>query len=512
MKRFSICLVLILTAIVCSVVVVHAQAKYVAVVVIDGMRPDYMDIAATPNLKKLMSAGTYYDEAWVGGVVNNTPPSHATISTGCFTRTHGIVAFTWKDPTTGEEYNPTKLKPVENGALAKMVSDRHLPSLARLVKERYPDARTAAVGAHKFHAVGSLAADSSDCTVFSGGRRSNVELGLEGSPDDVGDGDFVVGQRPSNEILKDVRALTSKGDAWGMDSAIVVLKHLKPRVLLINLPSVDGVGHSCGGIRSPEVMKPVVEEADRQVGKLLEAYKALGIYEETLFIVTADHGMMAAQPPVEHKLLQEALDKFGTKVVTSTDTGPVWISDSSKAKDVVEYVMAKRPAAASAGYYKVKEGGKYRYKASPATLKSLGPKLAKTYKYLLSTIACANGPDIFFCSREMSPIPADFPKRGRHYQIAWGAQHIPLVLAGPGVKQGFVSKSPARLVDIAPTALALMGVKPKGMDGIALADALLNPTEKQQSAQNRVNKKLASARDTLRAQPTYDPGAVSGEQ
>lgn len=482
-----------------------APAEYLALVVIDGMRPDYMSLASMPNLKKLIGDGVYYDGAWVGGVVNNTPPSHASISTGCFTRTHGIVAFTWKDPATNRESNLTRPQPIENGEFAKVISDHHVPSIAKSLRERYPDARTVAAGAHKFHAVAGLAGDSADYSIFIGGRPAG-EQGEEGSSTDIGEGDFVRGQRPPAESMRKIMALTTAGDDWGMDAAIVMLNDVKPRALLVNLPAVDGTGHAVGGRRSPDKMTPVLENADKQVGKLIEAYKKLGIYDKTVFVVTADHGMMESQPPVAWETVDRAADKAAVGIVTSSGTGAIWISDSSKSKEVVDLIMAANPPAAAAGYYKAREGGEFVYKPADATAKSIDPGLAKTYAYLMSTIACPNGPDIFICSREMSRVPAGFPRRGKHYQLAWSTQHIPMVFAGPGVRKGVISHSPARLVDIAPTVLTLLGVQPKGMDGLPLADAMKTPGSALTQAQEQTNRTLIPLRDALRDQPKYEQG------
>ncbi|MDO8683427.1 MAG: alkaline phosphatase family protein [Armatimonadota bacterium] len=505
MKR----LLLIFSLIFCFASFASAQQpKYAVVIVVDGMRPDYMTIASMPNLQKLIKRGSSYTDAWVGGVVNNTPPSHASIASGCFTRTHGIVAFTWKDPITGEERNPTMLQPIMKGELAKIASENNAPSLGKLLKEHDPSAKIAAVGAHKFYAVGALAFNSADYSIFIGETGHKVEQGMEGAADDTGVGSFVKGKSPPKETYRKIRAMKSAGDDWGMEAAVTVLNDLKPQVMFINLPVTDGTGHAAAGILSPNIMRPVLENVDMLIGKLVEAYKKLGIYDETLFIVTADHGMMFDESPAPGNIVNKAMDKYGVKIVTSTGNGPIWISDSSKSKDVAEYIMAAKPRAASGGYYKTKVDDKYVYKPVPTTEKTIDPKLAATYEYLLSTVACANGPDIFLCSIEPTTTPPDIRKHGRHYQIAWGAQHIPMVFAGPGIKKGFVSKSPARIVDIAPTVLALMGVEPKGMDGIVLADILKNPKKNQKSAQKKINAQLTPARDALRDQSKYDPTAV----
>src|SRR5437660_2698574 len=62
-----------------------------------------------------------------------------------------------------------------------------------------------------------------------------------------------------------------------------------------------------------------------------------------------------------------------------------------------------------------------------------------------------------------------------HGGASWHSQHIPLLLSGPGVRAGQVSAAAAQLDDIAPTVLSDMGVKPTGMEGNVLTDALTQP-------------------------------------
>src|SRR5439155_6382798 len=51
--------------------------------------------------------------------------------------------------------------------------------------------------------------------------------------------------------------------------------------------------------------------------------------------------------------------------------------------------------------------------------------------------------------------------------------HVPLVIAGPGIAAGTVVRRQVRHVDLLPTALELLGVKPPaGLDGTSLAPTL----------------------------------------
>ena len=65
--------------------------------------------------------------------------------------------------------------------------------------------------------------------------------------------------------------------------------------------------------------------------------------------------------------------------------------------------------------------------------------------------------------------------KGDHGGSTWGVQHVPLVLAGPGIKKGFVTANAAQLEDIAPTVLVDMGVRPTGMEGKAMTEAFTDP-------------------------------------
>src|SRR5439155_24517825 len=55
------------------------------------------------------------------------------------------------------------------------------------------------------------------------------------------------------------------------------------------MPLTDGVGHDYGphsaGIRA------ALDEADLRIGRILETLQSRSLLEDTLFIITADHGM-----------------------------------------------------------------------------------------------------------------------------------------------------------------------------------------------------------------------------
>lgn len=62
----------------------------------------------------------------------------------------------------------------------------------------------------------------------------------------------------------------------------------KPKFLFVQLDDVDGAGHSFGYGSAGHLEQ--ISKADAVVGKIYGAYKASGILDDTLFIVTSDHG------------------------------------------------------------------------------------------------------------------------------------------------------------------------------------------------------------------------------
>ena len=70
--------------------------------------------------------------------------------------------------------------------------------------------------------------------------------------------------------------------------AVSYIRQFKPVFTFIHLDHVDITGHA-EGHKSPPYYQ-AVEKADSLIGEIIQAYKEAGIYEQTLFVVTSDHG------------------------------------------------------------------------------------------------------------------------------------------------------------------------------------------------------------------------------
>jgi arylsulfatase A-like enzyme len=93
---------------------------------------------------------------------------------------------------------------------------------------------------------------------------------------------------------------------------------------------------------------------------------------------------------------------------------------------------------------------------------------------------------------------------GDHGGASWGSHAVPLIISGAGVRSGNASHFPARLVDLAPTFLRLLGVPFPALDGVVLADALAAPIRSETSAQRVMAEQLIPITSAMKRQSKLD--------
>jgi len=181
------------------------------------------------------------------------------------------------------------------------------------------------------------------------------------------------------------------------------------------------------------------------------------------------------------------------------------LRDQSKSKEAAENIASLNLAGIDGVYYRVKSQDGYAYLATTQTSSKISRELDEAYRYLLSTYAGEMGPDIAVAFDENTVAERkDSSMKGRHGGFTCGVQSIPMILAGPGVKKGYVSEMPARLVDLAPTVLTLMGISTDRMDGIVLADALADSSPDALKRQLELADRLTRLQDALIAKSKQD--------
>lgn len=192
----------------------NLKGTRILLVVLDAVRPDYLDLVPMPNLESIQQRGTSYEYAWVGQLINNTPTSHATINTGVFPRRHGVIGFEWADQYGRWQGKITLFGGVEKGRLSSLLIQSGVSTLADFVRKLYPCAHSAAVAGAKDIAAAAMggrtaadwvvyAAPSEPSTAKGHPRYTNVHPGT------------VPGHEPPADILQDT-ALYAPGPLGAM--------------------------------------------------------------------------------------------------------------------------------------------------------------------------------------------------------------------------------------------------------------------------------------------------------
>jgi arylsulfatase A-like enzyme len=277
-----------------------------------------------------------------------------------------------------------------------------------------------------------------------------------------------------------------KEDDLATRLALATFKKMHQRITLINYPEFDWpIGHVAGGIKSPNRVITLMKAFDQNLAEIEQAYKRAGILKKTLFVITADHGMATINRFVPQSIFADAIRAAGTTApAISYNAGAyIWLADASKASAVASNVMQAHDPGIQSAYYLDTAGGRSRYVRAGGSFVSSDMEAAN--QYLLQTLMNGHQPNVVaFCTAHQSTSSPKTGWKADHGGASWQSQHIPLIFAGPSVRQGVVSEDPAQLEDIATTALTAMGVKPVGMEGRVLSEALIrsNPAARKARA------------------------------
>ncbi|SDC64986.1 alkaline phosphatase [Niabella drilacis] len=85
-----------------------------------------------------------------------------------------------------------------------------------------------------------------------------------------------------------IRVAGKDNDDFCVDTAVAIIKSVKPVLTFVHLDEPDGVGHNIGH-RTPEYYKEL-QKVDARIGRIVKAVEDAGIANESVILVTADHG------------------------------------------------------------------------------------------------------------------------------------------------------------------------------------------------------------------------------
>lgn len=486
---------------------VSAKPKYLVVLVLDGARRSYFDLASLPHLAALRSQGTEYDRAWDAILESETPAGHATLSTGSTPARDGLLGFNWitDSNTAMHVFNPDV---VRAGGIEKVMQAAGAPTIASVFKAHYPQAKVVALSGHKYYAADPLGGPNADYIMYYSPDTTKryVPTGIPG-------------HMPPASILNDPSLIAASTtlplgteDTLTMNLAAATFKKVHQQITLINVPEFDWpLGHVDGGETS--VARTLMTNFDRDLGRLEDIYRQAGVLDQTTFVITADHGMETLRYQIPDSVLDNAISAAGTTSLETTysTAGYIWLQNGALDQVVANNIVKAHDRHINAVFYRVQNNNTATY--VPAAGLSLPAGAEAADQYLLSSFQGGNAPDVVaFCMENATFVNSGAPGwKGNHGGGSWNSQQIPLIISGPGVAAGVLSHAPARLEDVAPTLMALFGLGTPQMQGTVLADALANPSSQQIGAQEALSAILNPVVDALKGQSDEEVAASASD-
>jgi predicted AlkP superfamily pyrophosphatase or phosphodiesterase len=463
-----------------SLVTARAQERpaLTIVIVIDGLRPDSITPAITPNLDRLKTSGVWYTRSH-SVFPTVTRANTATIATGTVPSRHGIVSNSLYLPSIA----PTVLS---NGDY------RNLLSLGKLNGGRVVGPKS--LGEY-FQAAGiryvAISSGSTGNALLLNptapyGQGSLINPGFE-------NGARVAFPDPLNaELLK--RFGPVKGD--DEDLAMLwtervlreyVLDTLHPQVIVDWMGRTDSAQHSFG-TGSPQGVT-ALRLVDQQIGLLLERLRQANLEDKTDIVVTCDHGFdyepaaADALAPLRESGLAPGdvvVDaEGGASLLYVKNHDPEKISrlvakfQASQTTNAI-FVASQRPANGSfhcaTAAVKGFAAGAFALELVNQCLPSHGPDMIVTYRW-------DDAPNSFgIPGTQWIPGTSQQAAHNGHGGLNPYVTHSTLIAGGPDFAQRKTIDLPAGNQDIAPTLLAIQGLPvPASIDGRVLSEALKVP-------------------------------------
>jgi hypothetical protein len=396
-------------------------------------------------------------------------------------------------------FDPEK---VRSGLIENIMREAGAPSIAGLIHKKNPHARVVALSGYKYYAADSLGGPDADIIMYFQ-ERADKRFGPTAIPGHVPPADILT----SSDVWAPRKPeKLGVGDHLAMQLANNTFKRLHQQVTMINLPEFDWpLGHGYGAIRDMRSATTLMQAFDRDLAALEDTYRKAGVLDKTLFVLTADHGFAPIYHTVPKKTITDAVDAAGGTIIRDTyHTGSyMWLrEESAHAPQAAANISRLRnPYIQSVYFRSIGTDGPLYLRATGDDL-FLAPGMEAANQHLLNTFNGPNGPDlvVFFKEHTAAVASGQTHWKGDHGGAAWESQHVPLILSGPGVRRGAVSTYPAKLMDVAPTALNLLGVPSTGMTGVVLGDSLTAPSKDVQAAQRVRTAQLAPIVSTLQSE------------
>lgn len=434
-----------------------APARHVILISIDGLASYYFDDprAHMPTIRALAARGVRA-KRMQASFPSVTWPNHTTLVTGVEPGRHGVIANNYYDRATKKSvpFIPDPLFDKHEIVKTPTVYDVAHAAGLKTAGVIWPASRNAAT-------LDWQLPDVFDQQIFESASTPSLlaELRAKGIP-----------YEKQMEWCKAGNAGKPQRDWLYTRIAEHVLINHRPNVLLLHLVTVDAFEHATG--RNSAEAYWACNDSDNRVREIVEATKTAGIYEQTAFFVTADHGFITYTNQIKpNVLLKQAglLQAAGPRIVEQdayclAQGGAAMIYLLKDTERAATIARLRREFAAVPGVAAVLTPDQFHTVGQlPPDQDPRSPDLYLSAADGYSFSGSAAGDDI------VSPTAGS---RGAHgYLTTHPLMYAGFVAAGAGLRSGVVLDEISNL-DVAPTMAAVLGLQMKDTDGRVLTEAL----------------------------------------
>jgi arylsulfatase A-like enzyme len=425
-----------------------APARHLLIVV-DGLRPDYVTPEVMPNLSALGRRGVVFARHHAV-YPTVTRVNAASISTGAYPEGHGLLGNTVFFPSVDAA---RFLDTSDRASLMKIAAaERQLltaPTMGELLQ----------ASGRKMLVVSSASDGSAllNNHTVAGGAILHPQFTL---PESLAAEMKVIGPVPKG----DAGAL----DRYAVDAFLTVGLKQDPSVTVLWLGALDATAH-VRGIGAADT-QAILRQVDTQIGRIEAAFKDAGLYERYNIWVTSDHGFSTYTGGID---VAAIVSPFAAKLPDGSPKivaggGAIYVRDGDQG--VITAIVGKLQATQGVGaiFTRVAQPG------------SLSGGVPGTLSFEAIRWSHERAAQILF-SPDWSDAANAHGFRGRtastgiagHGSSSPWDIHNTLIAAGPDLKQGLTLQSPSANTDFAPTFLRLFGIRaPATIHGRPLTEAL----------------------------------------
>jgi hypothetical protein len=232
------------------------------------------DPDALPALRRLRERAAVLASGQIVTFPSITWPSHTTIGTGTWCGHHDVVNPTYylreKRETVSPQGQQVRTEGFANGGVE---------SLSEAFHRVRPECMTAAIHAPFGRSARHNVLEGRNLGERARLKALTLDLAVDQNPRWKEDGFKGV----IDESVLDTRGLAQVIELFTREDLP------PPEFVYHELVLTDGAGHDYGPHH--DGLRDALDETDRRVGRVLDLLESLGLFEETLFVVTADHGM-----------------------------------------------------------------------------------------------------------------------------------------------------------------------------------------------------------------------------